>query len=356
MGFLWKIAASREGSGLGNTRIHTHVPASRSRRICWEEFLNKAYGEDVWKTSGYISPREATAVPTITHQGETAATHKEEATMLAVISFPPPVSYEGGEGQPGLPGQAFTLVDNACIEQAFRRTSAKKSPGPDGIGPLAFRCLFLEWDTARVEALVRAHIRLGVHPARWKLARWVIIPKPGKDDYSIAKAYRCISLVNCRGKIVEKVAADLISRHCEATGGFHPGQYGCRTKRSAVDAVGVAIAQVQEAWSRGVVAGALLMDVAAAFPSVARTCLLRKMREARIDERLVRWTDSFMQDRRVIMSLDGQDGDEMPVTTGLPQGSPVSPVLFAIYVADIHRVVEDQVEDSRGISFVDDVT
>ena len=115
-------------------------------------------------------------------------------------------------------------------------------------------------------------MRLGVHPARWKLAKGVIIPKPGKDDYSIAKAYRCISLLNCLGKIVEKVVADLISRHCEATGGFHPGQYGCRTKRSAVDAVGVAIAQVQEAWSRGAIAGALLMDVAAAFPSVAREC------------------------------------------------------------------------------------
>ena len=44
------------------------------------------------------------------------------------------------------------------------------------------------------------------------------------------------------------------------------------------------------------------------------------------------------------------------VTTGFLQGSPISPVLFAIYIADIHGAVEGQVEDSRGISFVDDVT
>lgn len=72
----------------------------------------------------------------------------------------------------------------------------------------------------------------------------------------------------------------------------------------------------------------------------------------RIDERLVKWTDSFMRDRKVIMSVDGEP---MEVTTGLPQGSPTSPVLFAIYVADIHKAVEGQVEDSRGISFVDGV-
>ena len=98
------------------------------------------------------------------------------------------------------------------------------------------------------------------------------------------------------------------------------------------------------------------MDVAAAFPSVARGCLLRKMRNARVDECLVRWTDSFMCDRRVIMSVDGQDGEEMGVTTGLPQGSPASPVLFALYIAEIHQAVESQVEDCRGISFVDDIT
>ena len=119
--------------------------------------------------------------------------------------------------------------------------------------------------------LIRAHACLGVHPARWKLARGVIIPK---DDYTVARAYRCISLLNCLGKMVEKVVADMISCHCEMVEGFHRGQYGCRTKRSAVDVVGVAIVQVQGAWRIGVIAGAVLMGVAAAFPSVARGCLL----------------------------------------------------------------------------------
>ena len=113
---------------------------------------------------------------------------------------------------------------------------------------------------------------------------------------------------------------------------------------------------MQEAWKRGIIAGALLMDVAAAFPSVAWGCLLQKMCNARVDEYLVHWTDSFMRYRRVIMSIDGQDGEEMGVTTGLPQGSPVSPVLFALYIAEIHQAVESQMEDCRGISFVDDVT
>ena len=132
------------------------------------------------------------------------------------------------------------------MEKAFQGTSSKKSPGPDGIGPLAIRCLF-NWDRYRIVELIRTHIRLGLHPQCWKIARGVTIPKPGKDNYSLAKSYRVISLLNCLGKMVEKVAAMLVSAHCEGTGGFHPGQYGCRIRRSAVDAVGVVIAQTQEA-------------------------------------------------------------------------------------------------------------
>lgn len=48
------------------------------------------------------------------------------------------------------------------------------------------------------------------------------------------------------------------------------------------------------------------------------------------------------------------DSEPMEVATGLPQGSPISPVLFAIYIADIRQAVESQVEGSRGTSSVDD--
>ena len=164
----------------------------------------------------------------------------------------------------------------------------RESPGPDAIGPHAVWPLF-DCKPERIVAVIRAHLRLGVHPGQWKTARGVtIFPKPVKPDYGLAKAYRVISLLNFLGKMVEKVAAYLISNQCEHLGCFHPGQYGSRPQRSAVDAVGLAIAKTRGAWSQGQIAGALLMDVEAAFPSAARSCLLHKMREMKLDEDLVR--------------------------------------------------------------------
>ena len=111
---------------------------------------------------------------------------------------------------------------------------------------MAIRCIY-DWEPDCIEAIIRAHIRLGIHPKARKIARGVTIPKPGKANYGLDKAYRVISLLNCLGKMVEKVVADLISLHCEAMNKFHPGQYGGRPQRSAVDAVGVVMAQAQEA-------------------------------------------------------------------------------------------------------------
>ena len=77
---------------------------------------------------------------------------------------------------------------------------------------------------------------------------------------------------------------------------------------------------------------------------------------------LTEWSPSFgptsasALTRTVTTSADGQDGDPMDATAGLPQGPPIAPVLFAIYITDIHEAAENQAEDSRGIPFVGDVT
>jgi hypothetical protein len=98
------------------------------------------------------------------------------------------------------------------------------------------------------------------------------------------------------------------------------------------------------------------MDVEAAFPSVAQDCLARKMRKIGIDECLVLWMLDFMMDSRVCMVVDGQEGQELAVTMGLPQGSLASPILFAIYMHDLYEYIERCFPGLTSFSFVDDFT
>jgi len=90
---------------------------------------------------------------------------------------------------------------------------------------------------------------------------------------------------------------------------------------------------------------------------VAKGNLIKRMEEMGFEADLVRWVESFMEERKVIMSMDGKEEDSMDVETGVPQGSPVSPVLFVIYLSGLFSRVEEKEKEcgSEGISFVDDV-
>lgn len=112
--------------------------------------------------------------------GARRQSHEDKAKMLMDIPFPPPTPYDGDESQEGPSGMACQAVDKRLVASAFQGNSKKKSPRPDGVGPLAIACVY-EWQPNRIVALVRAHIRLGVHPGRWKVARGVTIPKPGRE-------------------------------------------------------------------------------------------------------------------------------------------------------------------------------
>jgi len=107
-------------------------------------------------------------------------------------------------------------------------------------------------------------------------------------------------------------------------------------------------------WKEDNITGVLLMDIKAAFPSVARGRLSHAMKARKIDGDLIRWTESFLSERTVEMVIEGNVLKSHPVEAGVPQGSPVSPILFAIHTAGLIKWVEERVK-AEGLSFVDDL-
>lgn len=112
--------------------------------------------------------------------------------------------------------------------------------------------------------------------------------------------------------------------------------------------------QVQEAWTEEELAGMLLKYVKRAFDHVSRNYLMRKMKTLGADGDLVRWTGSFLSKRMVSLVVDGHQCVAVEVDTGVPQRSPVSHILFAIYLSGIFEEVKEEVEECMATSFADD--
>jgi ribonuclease HI len=253
-----------------------------------------------------------------------------------------------------LRGIMHQQVTTEVVQRALFSQAIKKAPGVDRINFRALRLLW-SWDSPRIIALARQCFRLGIHPRTWKTAKGILLRKARKADYSLVQSYRVISLLNCLGKVVEKIAAEAIAQHCEVTQALHQGQMGCRKHRSAIDAVACLIQEVHNGWGEKMLSGALFMDVKGAFDHVDPARLVKRMGEIGIDGDLIHWVTSFLMDRKVQLVIDGHQGPEQAINSGLPQGSPVSPILFIIYVRGVFQAIEDRVPGVKPLSFADDI-
>jgi hypothetical protein len=100
-----------------------------------------------------------------------------------------------------------------------------------------------------------------------------------------------ISLLNCLGKVVEKVAAEPISTYCEAAGVLHPEQ--CNRCSGLPNPGGSSNPGPKQ------LVGALVMDVKGAFDHVDTTRLVKRILELGLDIDLCCWVQSFLADRRI---------------------------------------------------------
>jgi len=109
------------------------------------------------------------------------------------------------------------------------------------------------------------------------------------------------------------------------------------------------------AWKIGHITGVPLMDIKAAFPSVPKGRLLNLMKVRQMDGDLVRWTESFLSETIVQIIIKGNCKKRHPVEAGVPQGSPVSPILFVIYTSGLIKWVEEYVSEADRLFVVDDL-
>lgn len=227
----------------------------------------------------------------------------------------------------------FPPVTPETVRNAILR-AGNTAPGLDGIPTAILRIAWPSIEPLIVD-LYQKCLQFGHHPAPFRSATLAIIPKPKKPDQTSPRAYRPIALLSVLGKGLERLLARNISWLAVQLRILTNQQFGALPLRSSVDLTSCLTHDVETALNRKQQASLLTLDVKGAFDGVLPGHLVRRLREQGWPDYLVRWVQSFVTNRSVKIRLDGETGPLTPLYCGLPQGSPISPILFMLYISPL---------------------
>ena len=326
---------------------------TRAKETTWKEFVNNADGKTIWQIKKYIDNIPTSSfVPTLE---EKATTNEQKVKVLQNAFFPPPPSAKLADihqMEYSPEAQHNSQISIRQIREAINQLTSDKAPGPDEITNRVLKHALPVIEN-HLQTLMQASINRGYFPKSFKITTTVVLRKPGKPDYTKAKAYRPIALENTLGKVMESIMASIMSYLTETHELLPAQHYGGRPGRSAEDAMMILTENIYNAWKKKKIYTTVFMDVAGAFNNVHHDRLIHNLRTRHMPEEITRWIHSFLQARSTHLQFNGIRSERIATPAGVPQGSPLSPLLYMYYNADLLDMVPQ--DQATSLGFIDDI-
>ncbi|CAF3586906.1 unnamed protein product [Rotaria socialis] len=236
----------------------------------------------------------------------------------------------------------------AELQWAIDSLKTKTQSGIDNIPNIFFKHLNRIMEMKLLK-LINMSWETNKIPKIWKMATIIPILKPGKDTNN-AKSYRPISLLSTIGKLMEKVVYNHMEWILESNLKFGNFQFGFRKGRNTMDLMIILEHTIRRALLVGDYVVCLFVDLQAAYDTIKHESVLNNLRTMGIKGKMLHWIEEFLTNRRFKVLVNGSLSTERILTTGTPQGSILSPLLFNIITSNLPTS-----ENTEKVAFADDI-
>ena len=224
------------------------------------------------------------------------------------------------------------------VIKIIRKLPVKKASGIKNMNT-EFMALGMEILIQEFTYLYNLIIDKGVFPDAWKIATVTPIPKVAHPK--TCGELRPISILPLPGRIMVKIMGTGMMGHLEDTNYLPDEQNGFRKNRSTTKSVATLVDVVSQALDDGYYAVTIFLDLKKAFDTVDHKILMWKLKRAGMGPRILKLLASYLTNRHQRTKLNNQLSSCKPVTTGVPQGSTLGPMLYTICSGDLPEISEE---------------
>ena len=315
----------------------------KAKNSHWADFLAKTTPPQHPEGEKSVSPRKTPCFPE--HPGADSPVEIKGALLNHLF---PPKPELTPKGRLHRNSSAIPLTKEE-IADALAKSSPSSAPGPDGV-PYSVWKRVNTMNSSLLLDLLAPLAAFDYHPTTIKHANGVVLDKPGKPSYDTAASFRILVLLKTVSKILECMLTVRLMSLARQAGLLHPNYCGSLPGLSTSDAVATLTHEVRTLQRPLLKVSSLFLDIKAGFDNVNAARLRSLLLSNNIPSYMVDWVSSFLPGRKCTLVFQGTPNIPAPVSVGTPQGSPLSPLLFLIYVAPLHFSIPTGIM----VSYVDD--
>ena len=222
--------------------------------------------------------------------------------------------------------------------------------GPDGISSVVLRNCAPSIH-CHLCSLFNLSLSQGKVPDDWKNSNVTPIFKSG--DESLAQNYRPISLLSLSSKVLKRLVHVYLTEHVMENNLLSRKQFGFRSGSSTQEAILSATRNWHDCLEEGASVVCVFLDLSKAFDSLPHSLVLESLQRVGVCGSLYNWFEDYLSHRKQKVVLDGESSDCIDVTSGVPQGSILGPLLFSLSIDPLTNITLTSTAD-MGL-YADDI-